>query len=256
MLILDACRYDLFKEKNSLPGRLESRISKGSCTPEFVRSNFKSRNLKDTVYITSNPQYRRYDEISSNFHRIIDVWNDEDKWDDEIGTVPPKEMADAVRKYSEEYPDKRILAHFMQPHQPFLGNNSEYKKISEERKEGEGFWRPPITANIDVSSGKIWEEYEENLVILLPVLEELKGFLEGKTVVTSDHGNMFGERSFPIPHKEWGHPVGIYTEELVKVPWLVVEDDARREITREDSNNEKTKDEEVKDRLQDLGYAS
>jgi hypothetical protein len=49
--------------------------------------------------------------------------------------------------------------------------------------------------------------------------------LDGKTVVTSDHGEML----------KWkhGHGYGIYTEELRKVPWMVLDYEQRRTTTAE-----------------------
>jgi hypothetical protein len=81
--------------------------------------------------------------------------------------------------------------------------------------------------------------------------------LDGKTVVTADHGNMVGERAFPLPIREWGHPRGLYTDELVDVPWLVHENEPRREIRIGESKNQsETVDQDVvADRLKQLGYA-
>ena len=67
---------------------------------------------------------------------------------------------------------------------------------------------------------------------------------------------MVGERAFPIPIREWGHPRGIYTNGLVTVPWLVSENGERCEITAGDSADSESVDEDVvADRLRDLGYA-
>src|SRR6056297_1717045 len=55
-VILDACRYDIFRNQSELPGHLESRTSKGSSTVEFLKANFDGRDLRDTVYVTANPQ--------------------------------------------------------------------------------------------------------------------------------------------------------------------------------------------------------
>ena len=43
--------------------------------------------------------------------------------------------------------------------------------------------------------------------------------LDGKTVVTSDHGNLFGRRLWPIPLQKYGHPPGLRFPELIEVPW-------------------------------------
>lgn len=45
---------------------------------------------------------------------------------------------------------------------------------------------------------------------------------DGTTVVTSDHGNHLGEFATPFPIRLYGHPEGIRTPELIRVPWLVV----------------------------------
>ena len=81
--------------------------------------------------------------------------------------------------------------------------------------------------------------------------------VRGKCVVTSDHGQMFGERLFPIPVRAYGHPLGLYSEELVKVPWHIFEDGSRREITaekRSGTTDAETNEELARERLRDLGY--
>jgi hypothetical protein len=68
---------------------------------------------------------------------------------------------------------------------------------------------------------------------------------------------MVGERAFPLPIREWGHPRGIYTEQLVKVPWLVSQNGPRRTVvagTAESATSD-VDEETVADRLRNLGYA-
>lgn len=57
LVILDACRYDMFEEINETEGELEHRYSRGSCTPDFIRENFPEGEFHDTVYVTANPMY-------------------------------------------------------------------------------------------------------------------------------------------------------------------------------------------------------
>jgi hypothetical protein len=52
LLILDACRYDLFERVSDLPGKTTAVRSKGSATEEFLRANFDGKRLHDTVYVT------------------------------------------------------------------------------------------------------------------------------------------------------------------------------------------------------------
>jgi len=40
----------------------------------------------------------------------------------------------------------------------------------------------------------------------------------GKSVITSDHMNLLGERLFPVPTKGYVHPIGLHKPELLKVP--------------------------------------
>ncbi len=75
VLVLDACRFDMFEQQHDLPGRLEPRRSRSSHTTEFLRANFDGRTATDTVYVTASPQlYRWSDEIDVEFHDVINVW--------------------------------------------------------------------------------------------------------------------------------------------------------------------------------------
>ena len=41
LIILDACRYDVFKDVNNIPARLTKIKSVGSCTSDWIRNTFK-----------------------------------------------------------------------------------------------------------------------------------------------------------------------------------------------------------------------
>lgn len=86
-------------------------------------------------------------------------------------------------------------------------------------------------------------------------MDDLLSELDGKTVVTADHGELLGERSFPLPYREYGHPKGTYTEKLVKVPWHTYESGIRKELISEEPTSNGDVDKELIDeRLQNLGY--
>ena len=259
LLILDACRYDMFERISDLPGRLESRTSRGSATTEFLIANFDGRELLDTVYVTANPQlYRNRHRIDADLHAVIDVWENEG-WDDQYGTVLPETVADAALDAVETYPNKRHVVHFMQPHYPFLTDETEFDKghLENAGTDEGNVWAQLLEGTLDVDESTVISLYDENLRRVLPSVERLLDELPGKTVVTSDHGNMLGERARPIPIREWGHPRGIYTEELVKMPWLVVESESRPTIVAEDSerNRDAVDQDVVAERLRNLGYA-
>lgn len=63
---------------------------------------------------------------------------------------------------------------------------------------------------------KIYYYYEENLRQVLKATMQLAENLGGKIVVTTDHGEAFGEQGV------WGHPQKIHIPVLVEVPWLEV----------------------------------
>jgi hypothetical protein len=79
--------------------------------------------------------------------------------------------------------------------------------------------------------------------------------LTGQTVVSSDHGQLLGERLFPIPIQHYGHPSNIHLPELVTVPWLIHEG-TRREVSKDPPVDKETDVSSgyVEDRLKDLGY--
>lgn len=257
LVILDACRYDMFSEQSNLPGQLESRISRGSSTVEFLNANFSGRSLHDTVYVTANPQlYRHREDINPDLHASINVWQDEG-WDETHNTVLPETMAQRTLDTAEQYSNKRIISHFIQPHYPFLVDEDVFDDDQAFLRPDEaGCWQQVMTGDLSVSKEDVWRAYKTTLDRALPAVQELVEGLDGKTVVTADHGNMVGERARPVPVSEWGHPKGIYTEELVNVPWLVHEQGDRPTITAESPTEERTDVDSavVKDRLENLGY--
>lgn len=253
LLILDACRYDLFDEAVDLPGTTEAVQSRGSATFEFLRGNFDGRDLLDTVYVTASPMLHRHrDEISVQFHDVVNVWRDEG-WNDRYRTVLPETVADATIDAAEQYPNKRLLVHFIQPHYPFIGPTGR-DHFDLDRLDFQ--WKEITTGDLDIPPAVVRRAYEENLEEALPSVERLLFGLDGKTVVTADHGQMFGERLFPIPIREYGHPSGLYTEELVKVPWHVFDRGRRREITTAapETSPDGEDDDLARERLQELGY--
>jgi hypothetical protein len=258
LAILDACRYDLFETENTMEGDLRKVVSRGSATPEFLRGNFRDREFLDTVYVTTNPMLRRHtDEINTRFHEVIDLWAGE-TWDSEHETVLPETVTREAKEAADEFPNKRILVHYMQPHYPFLGADTEFDKghIDDSSTDGLTTWMQVMTGEIDIDHSTLWEAYAENLRRALPHVKELVESVTGKSVVTSDHGNMLGERSAPIPIREWGHPQGIWTDELVCVPWLETEWETRREVVSEPPSSEMVGDDadSVEERLESLGY--
>lgn len=265
LVILDACRYDMFERYAELPGRLEHRHTQGTSTTEFLKANFGGRDLHDTVYVTANPQlYHNRNEIDTKLYRTIDIWREEG-WNEEHGTVLPETVTEYAQRAARAHPNKRLVVHYIQPHYPFIESETEFDKRhlaapdadGQGAGKGENVWGQLMTGALDANPADIWRPYVANLKRALPHVEELIRELGGRTVVTADHGNMVGERSFPIPIREWGHPRGIYTEQLARVPWLVHDNGPRRDVVAErpESTTEGVDEETVTNRLKHLGYA-
>jgi len=137
LIILDACRYDYFEKifRNYIYyGNLYKAISPATWTFEWAKKVFP-RTYNDVIYISANPYIRNSPAITNkqvknifiddqpfvsekHFFKVIDVWRS--GWDETIGTVHPKTVNRAVLDVINNYPDKRVIVHYMQPHYPYF----------------------------------------------------------------------------------------------------------------------------------------
>ncbi|WP_228717085.1 hypothetical protein [Haloferax litoreum] len=267
LIILDACRYDLFEDCYSdfdLPGTLSKRQSLESGTPGFLRENFGDGTFHDTVYVTGNA-YVSTLLSPDQFHDVIPVWKE--NWDDDVQTVTPEAMCDTARRVAKEYPNKRLIFHFVQPHEPFIGKKKlglrEFSAIRRQalNEETQDNTERKATAFERLDRGElekeeVWEAYRLNLERALPPVRELLTEVEGKTVVTADHGNAFGEFAKPFPIRVYGHPLGVYIPALTSVPYFEHQCGERRQIIAEEPQQVASEDMDVAhERLRMLGYA-
>ncbi|SIQ73015.1 hypothetical protein SAMN05421858_0218 [Haladaptatus litoreus] len=259
LVILDACRYDMFAAKANIGDRVTSKLSPGSESWEFMQESFVGKEFHDTVYVTSNPH--AYKLPDGTFHAVINLLDDH--WDDTFRTVMPETMVEQTLAAFEQYPDKRIITHFMQPHFPFIGEKGrkfghagiEMQLDDEEHSDEPHPWNALLYGETDNES-EIIEAYVENLNVTLPHVEKLVDELPGKSVITADHGNLIGERTYPIPIRTFGHPGGLHKRELIEVPWAEIDSEERRKITAEPpKTSEAIDDDVIEDRLRNLGYA-
>lgn len=245
LIILDACRYDMFKSGNTIEGELQHFHSRGSHTGEFVQQKFKDGVFRDTVYVSSNPNPAN--EANAEFAAVEEVWDT--GWDEDLHTVPPREMEDKTIEAEKEYPNKRLISHFLQPHYPWIGpKGSEFMANNgyTPQDRDDHIWVQ--LENGDLTKEQIWEVYVENLRVTLPYVQDLVDSLAGKTVITSDHGNAFGEWEI------YGHPPGAYISPLVQVPWLEISHNERKKIKTTKDGERFTDEKPSKTRLRDLGY--
>jgi hypothetical protein len=250
LIILDGCRYDVFAKINPYDeSKLTKQISRGSSTKEFLRGNIKGRHLPEVIYITANPQYaKNYD--GSNFHSTHNLFKSE-SWNKNSRTVLPTTFVEKSLSIYEQTENKRIIFHLIQPHNPFIGDFG--RQVINDSKLS--FWPRVRSGNIDHSDNDLYAAYVENTVLVVKKLEKLLKNIQGKTIITSDHGQLIGDRLRPFPVKEYGHPSGVYTPKLVEVPWLAVNSGERREITPGSTSESSTiSEKELNRRLKSLGY--
>ncbi len=242
LIILDACRYDLFLETNWIEGKLEKKISRGSHTWMFMRENFKKVYL-DTIYISANPFIWTKKDA---FYKIFYVAPKEEI--EKYGTVLPETVAAKAKEINKKYPHKRLIVHFDQPHYPFIGK---VKIPNLPQKNYNPFY---LLAEKKIEKETLWQAYKSNLERVLFVVEKLLKEFQGKTIITSDHGESFGDFAKPFPIRIWGHS-GPRIKSLIEIPWLVIEKFPRKKIKKEErSEMTKMDEKEIRRHLKALGY--
>jgi len=270
LIILDGCRYDLFAENldefvaDSDEYRLKQVLSQGSHSREFLVENFGGGTHHDTVYVSANPfVFNQEDDV---FHAVQNLLGEE--WDSDLGTVPPEAVTSAGLDSLERYPNKRVIIHFMQPHFPFIGEQGRqltHRRIhpddvrdihgdnANSEVKGTIIW--DRLQHGEVSREEVWACYRENLQVVAPHVVDLLTAADGTAVVTADHGNLLGERLWPVPVRGYGHPQHVHVPALVKVPWLRVERSPGRNIVPEPPESmDSTSRATIEDRLAHLGY--
>jgi hypothetical protein len=308
LIVLDACRYDYFEQvwQKYLHGILEKRLSVGSSTPDWRDKSFPDR-YPDTIYVSSNPYINSLVPVrrflaSDHFYKVCDVWKSH--WNEEKDTVLPADVTKVAIEIAQKNPNKKVIIHYMQPHEPYLGDEVTgiyfdhirplHKRILDAigderakttlsrriigilstvwRRSGlmgrVSLWRvrkllrmPPMShmGAIRRKSGRdgLRKAYRENLEIVLKHVAELVGSLNGRIVVTADHGELLGESG------KYGHPVRSSKQLLLEIPWLLIDKGERIvEISAEPSAEEvqsgsestETNRKDVEERLKALGY--
>ncbi len=144
----------------------------------------------------------------------------------------------------------------MQPHTPYLGSASENVEtggftgggVIKDEREIKSIFKRRAFSEIDVKP--VREAYNETLEIALESVGNLVDELNGKTVVSADHGEAFRERDI-WPSKKCSYR---YFDSSA---WLTTEYQGRKHIESNENTigtSSEMKSEEIKDRLADLGY--
>ncbi|MBD3155539.1 MAG: hypothetical protein GF368_02690 [Candidatus Aenigmarchaeota archaeon] len=268
LIILDACRYDIFKKTYKKFLKKKSKLKKmnslGRYTSQWLVRSFP-KNYNNIIYVSGNPVINSRIKMEcmgekidnrKKFFKLIDTWDW--GWDESIGTTPPKNVNLDFLKYYEKFPEKRFVLHYMQPHIPYVPLVIREKTLLNKKEKDLTYFmlKKPIIHKIlhfpifepmtelgskiiyrlfKLKTGIDYQEsnynflkekygkdlirdfYKENLEYVLRNAKDLINKIDGKIVITSDHGEMLGE------HGIFGHTCQENYKELIEVPWLEIE---------------------------------
>lgn len=271
LVVLDACRYDLWQEVASEYGLPtdETHWSNASCSIDWIRRNFNAYpdEARRTGYVTSNP-FADHDTPSARSAGLADEplghfrplykteWTE--LFEGQIATVPPETVTDhAIDAWRnrDELGFDQLVVHYMQPHEPYRARpgwgSGDHKLlgnlIDPETPAGSSIW--PALEDGDVDLEEFWSVYQDNLRwVLDDVSERLLENLDGEIVLTADHGNALGELG------EWHHPPGAIGPSVRRVPWTQVQATDQGTVQPEIDVSEPLEEVEVTDQLEALGY--
>jgi len=228
-IVLDACRFDIFKENNPFDEIVTIKHSIASSTAEWIQRGITEDHM-DKIIVSANPVTSpiKLKELTGKKHRFfrnIPAWDI--GWSIRHRTVPPWSMTQISKVIAKKYPNKKIIFWYLQPHHPFLGLEEEFEftdnirlKILKGMKQKEkNVWNALKTGEMQISKAK--NGYTANLTIALKYVKELINHLDGKIIITSDHGNCFGEMGL------FAHPSNIHIPPLVNVPYLKITKDEK-----------------------------
>jgi len=227
LVVLDACRADSLRAVAPEVGFLDEvgRVrSVGSSSSEWLENTFRGREeTARTAMVTGNTWTDRY-LTPDAFAALDEVWKY--AWDDDLGTVPAAAVTDrAVATARERDPD-RLVAHYMQPHHPFVPDplsGDDGMARTADRSSESNPWVSLRRGEVGVE--RVRAAYEANLEHVLASVETLVENVDGRVAITADHGNLFGEWGL------YGHPMHTPVPALLSVPWAEVDAEDRRTHT-------------------------
>jgi hypothetical protein len=260
LITLDACRYDIFKKYSMFDAVVEYKISKASNSIEFCEYFINGNTYFDTILITANP-YSAEAGVGSFSHVYNPSFDKPDYWSEYFD---PEVVYDLALKSYKKFRNKKMIIHFMQPHAPYYGDNAADLR-QDLREDGYEFftWSEDITSCDDdeymianlltaaqsnlITKEELRRVYIENLEIVLQYVNDLIERINGKTIITADHGELLQYRL--------GHGPNMDVEGLKKVPWQELDYDCRRNVSEDyPSQTYSHSQSDVNEQLTALGY--
>jgi len=255
MILLDACRADLFEEfapQHSLYDQFDTVSSKYSCAStsrEWFDKGFGDVSIEersDVHYVSENPFLSRLE--LTEFYQVERLWELRAKTGS--GTLDPSVVTDQALNVYQNSTAGRFVVHYIPPHAPFFHCVDKYS-LAETAWGGESHavWYGLQTGEFD--QDEVWEDYGQNLLTVLDEVERLVEHVSGSVVITADHANAMGE--FGV----YGHPGYVPVPALKQVPWVrLAGNEVPYEINDLQAAEPEPDDssESVEKRLEALGY--
>ncbi|WP_135828376.1 sulfatase-like hydrolase/transferase [Halorussus halobius] len=265
LLVLDTCRPDVLAEVADdydfladYDPEADVLNSVGSRSPEWIDKTFDPESaagpeLADTAYVSANPHTRDVPEFEE-LYLLDEVWKY--GWNPDFGTVPPENVTDRAIDVHRTHDPEHLIVHFMQPHSPYrslVQDHPDWFSLdvgldNPEQRPEMVIWERLRTNRI--SRAELWAAYRDNLRWVLDSVEELLRNMDADNVViTSDHGEAFGEWWY------YGHTSTAPIPVLKRVPWAETTATDTGEYEPElDAASVRVDDDEVEDKLRNLGY--
>lgn len=272
LIILDACRTDAIKKvapEYDFIESVDSIWSVGSTSKEWYVHTFQSRDVTDVSLVSGNgwikhlfetePDWKYWTATrnsiwhsisaldaplqrplpaSEDFYSYVPVVGDHGA---DLGTTPlPDEITDAAIHEHRTTAPKKMIIHYMQPHEPYV------------QKQNDGKLPDMHAHPLDslkagnASRKEVYSAYLENLrEALNSVSKLLKNIDSERVAITADHGELFGEWN------GYAHPAAFPHPAVRKVPWIITH---ASNIANEEVDPPQQIEASAKERLSDLGY--
>ncbi|MFB6192552.1 MAG: hypothetical protein ABEI11_04435 [Haloarculaceae archaeon] len=247
LVVLDACRFDLFTEvadEYDYVEGYEPYESPASLSARWMRLTFAPEyddEVARTVYVNGNPGSADNAPDPERFLYLDDVW--EYAWDDERGTILPEPLTDRAIALGREYDPDRMIVHYMQPHYPMVPEPFE----ETDGRTGRNVW--DVLREGEADRDEVWRRYRGNLQYVMDRLPQLLNNVDAEEVViTADHGNLLGEWGL------YGHFGKVPHPALRRVPWARATATDTAEYEPELTPPDRSTDRAVETKLRDLGY--
>lgn len=252
LIVLDACRAEWLSTVASefeFITEVDSIYSVGGHSAEWIDRTFDdqySQSIKDCAYVTANHHSKWMEP--DKFAHFEDVTNYET--DEETLPAPPAHVVTDQAIHVARTKDwNQMIVHYMQPHKPFLNRGDGRRDVSLAAEWSTGYEMYRKVIKGDLTRSELERGFIDNLRYVLDEVELLIENIDAPTVaITSDHGNALGERFL------WDHRRGVNHPSVRRVPWAECSAEDKRTVEPAQYRVSEETQEEVKQRLKQLGY--